>query len=120
MESLTSGNYQEWQFGFQAEIPIGFRKEHAGVRNAQLTVAKQKTLLREMELEVSHQVAAALRQVDLNNTLINTNFKPAKCGQTRRRSRSGRLRRRHADDQRPVGPATPTRRGRSGILSCDC
>lgn len=74
MESLTGGHYQEWQFGFQAEVPIGFRKEHAGVRNAQLTIARQKTLLREMELEISHQVAAALRQVDLNNTLINTNF----------------------------------------------
>ena len=74
MESLTGGHYQEWQFGLQAEIPLGFRKEHAGVRNAQLTIARQKTVLREMELEISHQVAAALRQVDLNNTLINTNF----------------------------------------------
>ena len=74
MESLMDGHNQEWEFRLQAEIPIGFRKEHAGVRNAQLQVAKNKTLLRELELDVSHKLADAMRQTDLQFQLINTNF----------------------------------------------
>lgn len=44
-------------------IPLGSRKEFAGLRNAELQVAKERALLKETELAVGHQLALALRDV---------------------------------------------------------
>ncbi|MBN2216701.1 MAG: TolC family protein [Pirellulales bacterium] len=74
MENLTSGDYQDWQFGFEFSLPIGFRKQLAGVRYAQLNIAREKSLLREQELEVSHQLAASIRDLERNIKLIRTNY----------------------------------------------
>jgi outer membrane protein TolC len=73
-QSLTSGDFQEWQFGLEFSVPIGFRKEMAGVRYAQLNLARERTVLREEELEVSHQLASAIRDLDLQTVLMRTNF----------------------------------------------
>ena len=72
--SLMSGNYQEWQVGFQGQINLGFRKEMAGVRNAQLELTKEQTKLQEGELELSHQLAYAIRDLETNHVLSQTNF----------------------------------------------
>ncbi len=72
--TLLDGDYQEWQFGVVGSIPIGFRREMAGVRNAQLAVAREQAKLQEGELELSHQLAYAVRDVDTNHVLSQTNF----------------------------------------------
>ncbi len=72
--TLTSGQYQEWLMGFQSNIPIGYRREMAGVRNAQLSLAKERTKLQEGELELSHQMAYAIRDLEANHVLSQTNF----------------------------------------------
>jgi hypothetical protein len=71
---LVDGQYQEWQVGFQFNMPIGFRRELAGVRNAQLGLAKEQCKLQEGELELSHQLSQALREVEANYVLSQTNF----------------------------------------------
>lgn len=73
-QSMTSGNFQEWQFGLELNIPIGFRQEMAGVRNAQLSLARERARLQEQELELSHQLAAAIRQLEAHHVLTQTNF----------------------------------------------
>ncbi len=73
-ESLLSGKFQEWQTGFQLNMPLGFRREMAGVRNAQLQLAKERAKLQEGELELSHQLAYAIRDLDANHVLSETNF----------------------------------------------
>ena len=60
------GEYQEWQIGFQGQINLGFRREMAGVRNAQLDLAKEQVKLQEGELELSHQLAYAVRDLESN------------------------------------------------------
>jgi len=72
--TLLDGNYQEWQMGFVGSMPIGFRREMAGVRNAQLALAKEQAKLQEGELELSHQLAYAVREVETNHVLSQTNF----------------------------------------------
>jgi hypothetical protein len=72
--TLTDGNFQEWQAGFQLNLPIGFRREMAGVRNAQLYLARERVKLQEGELELSHQVAHAFRDEEKNYVLSQTNF----------------------------------------------
>jgi len=72
--TMTDGQYQEWQLGVQATIPLGFRRELAGVRHAQLSVAQEQAKLQEGELELSHQLAFAIRELEANHVLSETNF----------------------------------------------
>jgi len=71
---MTSGNFQEWQLGLDLSLPIGFRKELAGIRYAQLNLARDRTVLQEAELEVSHQLSHAFRILDENYGISQTNF----------------------------------------------
>jgi outer membrane protein TolC len=74
MASLTSGNFQEWQMGFQANVPIGFRAALSGVRNAQLQLARERAVLQEEELEMVHGLSSAIRTLDRTYQLTETNF----------------------------------------------
>jgi hypothetical protein len=73
-ESLVGGQFQEWQMGLTLDIPIGFRKELAGVRHHQLLLARERAVLHDMELEVSHQLGNAAREVINFYTRMHTNF----------------------------------------------
>lgn len=72
-EELTGGKYQEFSFLLQYQMPIGFRRELAGVRHGQLRLAREKALLEDMELDVSHGLARAVRNLDTNFQLAQTN-----------------------------------------------
>jgi outer membrane protein TolC len=73
-QSLTNGQFQEWQLGFQLNMPLGFRREMAGVRNAQLILTRERSKLQEGELELSHQLAFAIRDLQKNYVLSQTEF----------------------------------------------
>lgn len=73
-ESMLGGDYQEWMMGFELRVPLGFRKEMAGVRNAQLALTRERAILQEQELELSHQLAAAFRSLAGNYVRSQTNF----------------------------------------------
>ena len=62
--NLTSGDFQEWQVGMELNVPLGYRQAFAGVRNAELQVARQRALLREGERQVLHGVAGAIADLD--------------------------------------------------------
>lgn len=72
--TVTSGDFQEWQLGVQASIQLGFRTALSTVRNHQLLLARERAVLQDLELEVSHQLGDALRDLDLNYGLTETNF----------------------------------------------
>ena len=72
--SLIGGDFQEWQLGVQGQINLGFRREMAGVRNAQLELVKEQAKLQEGELELSHQLAYAIRDLEANHVLSQTDF----------------------------------------------
>ncbi|HEX3600611.1 MAG TPA: TolC family protein [Lacipirellulaceae bacterium] len=72
--TLTSGDFQDWQLGIEASIPIGFRKELSGVRHEELLLARERAILQDLELEVSHQLGDSIRDVDLNYGLTQSNF----------------------------------------------
>jgi hypothetical protein len=73
-QSLTDGNMQSWELGFQFAMPIGFRREMSGVRNAQLQLAKERAKLQEEELELSHQLSFAMRDMETSAVECDTNF----------------------------------------------
>jgi outer membrane protein TolC len=71
---LTSGDFQEWQLGLQLSMPLGFRQQLSMVRNHELLLARERALLQDLELEISHQLGDAVRNVDLYYSLTQTNF----------------------------------------------
>jgi outer membrane protein TolC len=73
-QSLTSGEFQEWQVGLQFQMPIGFRRELSGVRNAQLLLTKERAKLQAAELELSHLLSTAYRQMNNDYELSKDNF----------------------------------------------
>jgi outer membrane protein TolC len=72
-QSLTGGQFQEFSVLFQYQMSIGFRRELAGVRHAQLRLAREKAILEDAELDVSHGLAHALRNLETNFQLSQTN-----------------------------------------------
>ena len=73
-ESLTGNDFQDWHVELQMQVPLGFRKQLSGVRNAQLALVRDRAKLQETELELSHQLAYAIRDLDANLVLTGTNF----------------------------------------------
>ncbi|MGL4513306.1 MAG: TolC family protein [Lacipirellulaceae bacterium] len=71
---LTDGQYEEWEMGVRLNVPIGFRRELSTVRHHQLLLARERALLQDLELEVSHQLGDAIRDLDLNYGLTESNF----------------------------------------------
>ena len=71
---LDSGQFQEWQLGLQATVPIGFRRELSGIRHHELLMARDRAILTDLELEISHQMGDAIRDIDNNYGLTQTNF----------------------------------------------
>lgn len=67
---LENGNYQEWQLGVQFTMPLGFRSALAGVRHHQLLLARERAVLEDLELNISHQISETIRDVDFN--FVNT------------------------------------------------
>jgi len=72
--TLLSGQFQEWQAGAQFLMPLGFRRELATVRHHQLQLARERARLQDEELEASHALVDAIRNVDTNFALAQTNF----------------------------------------------
>jgi outer membrane protein TolC len=72
--SLFSGRFQEWQAGAQFLMPLGFRRELSTVRHHQLQLARERARLQDQELSVAHALGDAVRSVDTNFALAQTNF----------------------------------------------
>jgi outer membrane protein TolC len=71
-QELTEGRFQEFSLTGVFTMPIGFRRELAAVRHQELRLARDKALLEDMELDVSHGLAKSIRNLDANFTLAQT------------------------------------------------
>ncbi|MEZ6065395.1 MAG: TolC family protein [Planctomycetaceae bacterium] len=61
---LLAGQQTGWNVGVEYSTPIGRRFAHTQVRNLELQLAKSREALHQQEIEVSHELAAAFRDVD--------------------------------------------------------
>jgi outer membrane protein TolC len=62
--NLTSGHFQEWQVGVELNVPLGYRKGFAAVRNAELQLCRARAVLREQEHAVLHDAASSVAEFD--------------------------------------------------------
>ena len=74
LANLTSGNFQEWQMGGEVTMPIGFRRGYAGVRNAQLNLARDKAVLEEQERQIMHDLSNAVAELDRAYQAMQTSY----------------------------------------------
>jgi outer membrane protein TolC len=72
--NLATGNFQEWQLGVEFSLPIGFRRAHAGVRNAELVLARDRALLRDQQREVIHELSDAIAEADRTFVVAQTSY----------------------------------------------
>ena len=71
---LTSGDFQEWQLGFELSMPIGFRLAHVAVRNAELLLARERAILRDQQREIVHEAADAIAEMDRSHAVLQSSF----------------------------------------------
>jgi len=71
---LFEGRFQELQFGLEARANVGFRRELANVRNAQLKLAQEHARLEETELDVSRELGDALQAAADNYRILQIAF----------------------------------------------
>ena len=72
--NITQGNYQEGQLGVEMAFPVGLRLASVAVANAKLNLTRERALLDETQLRVSHDLSDAGRQIDLTYQLLETNY----------------------------------------------
>jgi len=56
------------------QVPLGYRQGHAAVRNAQLQLTRERAVLHDQEMQVAHDLSAAITDVERNYVLLRTNF----------------------------------------------
>lgn len=72
--SLTGGDLDDWRLGFEFGGPIGNRTGHLAVRNAQLNLVRERTVLREQQRQILHDLGAAFAEVDRSLVAMRTSF----------------------------------------------
>ncbi len=60
--NLTDGTLQEWQLGVEYNLPVGFRRAYAAVRNSQLALVREVEVLREQERYVTFGLSNAINE----------------------------------------------------------
>ena len=63
-QNLVDGNFQEWQLGIEYAAPIGFRQAFAAVRNARLSLTREKAILDEQQRQVTLEISNAIAELD--------------------------------------------------------
>ena len=72
--SITGGNFQEWRTGVELNFPVGLRAAGAAIAHAQLNLSRDRALLAETELRISHDLSESARRVALTHQLLETNY----------------------------------------------
>lgn len=62
--NLTTGDLQEWQLGVELSVPIGFRRAHLAVSNAELMLSRERVIQREQQKQVVHDLVNAIADAE--------------------------------------------------------
>ncbi|MBN1853674.1 MAG: TolC family protein [Pirellulales bacterium] len=68
------GDHNEWQLGVEFEVPLGFRRAHAGVRNAEFALARARSVLRESEQHVLYGLSNAFGEMERSFQLVSAQY----------------------------------------------
>lgn len=71
---LGTGDYQEYEAGVEFRLPVGFRQAHAAVQHAKIQVARERSVLREQERQITHDLMAVIAETDRAYAQMETNL----------------------------------------------
>ncbi|HEY3967903.1 MAG TPA: TolC family protein [Planctomycetaceae bacterium] len=72
--NLATAQFQEWQLGVDFSMPLGFRKGHAAVRNAELQLARERAILNEQERQVVVDLSNAFAELSRAQQIVETSY----------------------------------------------
>ena len=58
--NMTAGDNQEWYVGLEYTVPLGYRKGHLAVSNAEMLLTRDRAILQAQEREVVHDLSNAI------------------------------------------------------------
>jgi outer membrane protein TolC len=73
-QNITEGNFQEWQAGLEWQYNIGLRRASAAQQNAQLNLARENSILRELELRIIHDLSTSSRAMSRSYLQVQNNY----------------------------------------------
>lgn len=73
LATFFNGDLQEWEVGADLNIPIGYRREHAAIRNSELSLIRETKILREQEREVIFGLSNAMGELQRTESLLDLN-----------------------------------------------
>lgn len=71
---LIEGNLDDWSLGVELGGAIGNRQGHLAIRNAELSLARERAVLKEQQRQILHDLNAAYTEVDRAMETMKTNF----------------------------------------------
>ena len=74
MNELYSGDHQELALNGTFALPIGFRREEANVRNAQLKLAREIARGEDLELDITKELSETMRALAANQMIMRSAF----------------------------------------------
>ena len=86
-QDLTSGEHNEWEFGVQLDVPVGYRQAHAGVRNSELELMRERAILSETRQQILHELGTAMRQTSQGWKSAQLNYNRQKAADDALKSR---------------------------------
>lgn len=72
--NMTGGDFQEWQLGVECTAPLGFRQGHVAVRNAELSLARERAILEDQKQEIVHDLSAEFADAERAYLVSQTNY----------------------------------------------
>jgi outer membrane protein TolC len=72
LDNLFNGDFQEGLVGGEMTLPVGFRRAYSAVQNSQLQLARECSILREQERQVTHDLSNALAELERAHELTHT------------------------------------------------
>ncbi len=73
--SLFQDDLQGWNSGIQFSAPLGYRRGHMLVRNAELQLSRERAVLLEQERDVVHNLSNAVADLDRAYVVAQTTLK---------------------------------------------
>ena len=58
--NLANGGFQEWLLGVEYEVPLGYRRGHLAVQNAEMQLSRERIIHREQQREIVHNLSNAI------------------------------------------------------------
>ncbi len=118
VNELLGSELKEWALGVEMQRPVGLRLGRTAVRNALLALNKETEVLKQQQIQVSHEINAALIEIERAQS-ARSDASSARDRSISSQRRDAEVRRRYPAADR-TGTRRPTRCNRCGNGRVHC